>query len=86
MVAKLRPDVLVTDISMGSEKSGLLLCERVVESGLPTAVVMLSMHDEQEYLRQAMSRGAKGYVLKSSEDDAFRRDPHGGQRRHLHLP
>ena len=71
MVAKLRPDVLVTDISMGSEKSGLLLCERVVESGLPTAVVMLSMHDEQEYLRQAMSRGARGYVLKSSEDDAL---------------
>ena len=70
-VTKLLPDVLVTDISMGGEKSGLLLAERLAESPLSCAVVVLSMHDEQEYLRQAMQRGAKGYVLKSSSDEAL---------------
>lgn len=68
LVAEERPDVLLTDISMGTEKSGLLLAERVGEAGLPTRVVVLSMHDEQEYLAQALKAGALGYVLKSSSD------------------
>lgn len=67
-VVRLKPDVLLTDISMGTEKSGLLLTERVREAGLPTQVVVLSMHDEQEYLAQALKAGALGYVLKSSSD------------------
>lgn len=69
MAADLRPDVLLTDISMGTEKSGLLLAQRVVEAGLPTKVCVLSMHDEQEYLSQALHLGVLGYVLKSSSDD-----------------
>ena len=63
-----KPDVLLTDISMGTEKSGLLLAERVRDGGVATRVVMLSMHDEQEYLSQALKAGALGYVLKSSSD------------------
>lgn len=68
LVSRVNPDVLVTDISMGTEKSGLLLAERVRDCGLGTRVVMLSMHDEQEYLAQALKAGALGYVLKSSSD------------------
>lgn len=71
VVEKLTPDVLVTDISMGTEKSGLVLCEQITESPLPTAVVILTMHDEQAYLRQALEKGALGYVLKSSSDEAL---------------
>lgn len=68
LVVDEKPDVLLTDISMGTEKSGLLLAERVRESGLGARVVVLSMHDEQEYLAQALKAGALGYVLKSSSD------------------
>ncbi|MGI6032586.1 MAG: response regulator transcription factor [Coriobacteriales bacterium] len=70
-VEELSPDVLVTDISMGTEKSGLLLAERLSDSTSSTAVVVLTMHEEQAYLRQALERGALGYVLKSSSDEAL---------------
>lgn len=68
LVSRLDPDVLLTDVSMGTEKSGLLLAERVAEAGSPCRVVVLTMHSEQEYLSQAMRAGALGYVLKSSSD------------------
>lgn len=64
-----KPDILITDISMGTEKNGLLLVEQVHEELPETHIVVLSMHDEQEYLRQALQRGACGYVLKSASDD-----------------
>ncbi len=69
LVSALKPDVLLTDISMGTEKSGLLLAERVTGGTSETAVVVLTMHEEQEYLRQALQRGVLGYVLKGSSDD-----------------
>ena len=47
LVVSEKPDVLLTDISMGTEKSGLLLAERVRDGGVTTRVVMLSMHDER---------------------------------------
>lgn len=68
LVVQHKPDVLLSDISMGTEKSGLLLAERIRDAGLSTRVVILSMHDEQEYLSQALKAGALGYVLKSSSD------------------
>lgn len=69
LASQLKPDVLLSDISMGTEKSGLLLTERVKELGLPTNVVILTMHETQEYLVQAVTAGAVGYLLKSSGDD-----------------
>lgn len=68
LTVRKRPDVLLTDVSMGTEKSGLLLAERVSGANLPTHTVALTMHDEQEYLSQAMKAGVCGYVLKSSSD------------------
>lgn len=61
LVRELKPDILVTDVSMGSDKNGLLLAERIEGAGLECAVLVLTMHAEQEYLRQAMERGARGY-------------------------
>lgn len=71
LVRELKPDILVTDVSMGSDKNGLLLAERIEGAGLECAVLVLTMHAEQEYLRQAMERGACGYVLKSSSDETL---------------
>lgn len=71
LVVERNPDVLVTDISMGSQKNGLLLAENIREANRACRVVVLTMHAEQEYLRQALERGASAYVLKSSSDEAL---------------
>ncbi len=69
LVRETTPDVLLTDISMGNERSGILLAKRIADAALPTHCVMLTMHDEQGYLIQAMKAGAVGYLLKSSSDE-----------------
>lgn len=71
LVAEKNPDVLVTDISMGGQKNGLLLAENIRGANRDCRVVVLTMHAEQEYLRQALERGASAYVLKSSSDEAL---------------
>lgn len=69
LVKQLSPEVLLTDVSMGTEKSGLLLVKRLHDAGISTNSVVLTMHNEQEYLSQALKSGAVGYLLKSSSDE-----------------
>lgn len=69
LVKQLSPEVLLTDVSMGAEKSGLLLVKRLHDVGISTNSVVLTMHNEQEYLSQALKSGAVGYLLKSSSDE-----------------
>lgn len=69
LVKQLSPEVLLTDVSMGTEKSGLLLVRRLYDVGISTNSVVLTMHNEQEYLSQALKSGAVGYLLKSSSDE-----------------
>lgn len=69
LVKQLSPEVLLTDVSMGTEKSGLLLVKRLHDAGITTTSVVLTMHNEQEYLSQALKSGAVGYLLKSSSDE-----------------
>lgn len=69
LVKQLSPEVLLTDVSMGTEKSGLLLVKRLYDAGITANSVVLTMHNEQEYLSQALKSGAVGYLLKSSSDE-----------------
>ncbi len=62
-VAKLRPDVLVTDIEM-PEMTGLTLASEVRERFPQTRVVILTTFARPGYLRRALDAGAKGYLLK----------------------
>lgn len=59
----LQPDVLVLDINMPAP-SGLDVARQLREAGSATRVLILSMHDEPEYVLQAVRAGADGYVLK----------------------
>lgn len=66
-----RPDVVVLDITM-PEETGLHAAERLREL-LPSArVLMLSMHDQTEYVRESMRIGTHGYVLKNSAGEELR--------------
>lgn len=63
--AKLQPDVLVLDISM-PDGSGLQAIPEVVERSPRTRILMLSVHDNLEYVLESMRAGAHGYLRKDS--------------------
>lgn len=63
MVVDLSPDVVVLDVNM-PERSGLEVTRALREEAHPARVLILSMHDDPEYVLQAVRSGADGYVLK----------------------
>lgn len=62
--SRLHPDVLVLDISM-PRLSGLKATSRVVTGGSRAAIILLTVHDEPEFVEAAWQAGALGYVHKS---------------------
>jgi DNA-binding NarL/FixJ family response regulator len=67
LAAQLRPQVVIMDCAMPG--IGGLVATRQILASLPdTAVLMLSMHAEQTLVTQALSAGARGYVLKNALD------------------
>lgn len=60
---RLRPDIIVADISMPS-LNGIEALETLRRDGLDVPVVFLTMHREIAYARRALEAGAAGYVLK----------------------
>lgn len=64
LAASLRPDVVVLDISM-PDLSGLEVAARLRSSG-STRVLILSMHNNAEYVLESVRAGAHGYLLKDT--------------------
>ncbi len=65
------PDVVVLDITMPDE-SGLKAAERLRERLPKVRVLLLSMHDDAEYVREGMRIGTHGYLLKDSAGEELR--------------
>ena len=63
LVTEIEPDVLVLDVNMPG-KSGLDVTRELRAAGVSVCILILSMHDEPEYVLQAVRSGADGYVLK----------------------
>jgi DNA-binding NarL/FixJ family response regulator len=62
-----RPDLCILDVGM-PRMTGLQAA-REIRSHIPSAhVLMLSMHDDEHYLFEALKAGASGYVLKREAD------------------
>jgi DNA-binding NarL/FixJ family response regulator len=61
---KLRPDVVVLDISM-PELNGLEATRQILKAVPQSEVLILTIHDSEHVARQVLSAGARGYVLKS---------------------
>ena len=59
-----KPDIAVMDISMPT-LNGVDVTRSVVLAALNTRVVLLTQHDEPQYVSEALEAGVKGYVLKS---------------------
>jgi DNA-binding NarL/FixJ family response regulator len=66
LVEELRPDVALLDITMPG-LSGLNALTRIKTDHPEVRVIMLSMHDNEEYVAHALKAGASGYLLKDSD-------------------
>jgi two-component system response regulator NreC len=64
-VTALQPDVLLLDITMPGG-GGIGALERIRKASPATRVLMLTMHDDPEYLRVALVSGAAGFILKNA--------------------
>jgi DNA-binding NarL/FixJ family response regulator len=62
------PDVVLMDVRM-PDMDGLEATKRIKEERPRTAVIMLTMHDNPSYLRDAVRAGAAGYLLKDVSKD-----------------
>jgi DNA-binding NarL/FixJ family response regulator len=67
MAKDLRPKVVLMDCALPN-LSGLQATRKILEALPETLILMLSMHEEETLVRQALDAGAKGYVLKNAVD------------------
>ncbi len=67
LARKLHPDVLLLDLNMPG-LGGLVVLPEIRRQSPQTRVLILTMHADHGYLRQALSQGAAGYVLKKAAD------------------
>ncbi len=65
LAASLQPDVAVLDISMPGE-SGLRVAAELRQRSPSTHILILSMHDNTEYVLESLRAGAHGYLLKDT--------------------
>lgn len=69
MAAKYRPDILLLDLSMPPGESGLVAAGKIHEDFPEVRIIVLTMHDDEEYLFHVLKSGAAGYVLKNVPDE-----------------
>lgn len=62
--SQLKPDVVVIDVSM-SRLNGLEAARRIQRSIPETEVLVLTVHESEEMVREALAAGVRGYLLKS---------------------
>jgi two-component system invasion response regulator UvrY len=68
LTKKHKPDVLLLDVTMPG-KDGIQALSELGEMGLPTKVIVLTMHEDEAHGVRAMRAGAAGYVKKSGNLD-----------------
>ena len=65
LIEKEKPDIAIVDITLRGGSSGLELIKDLKTRDSQTAVLVLSMHDEELYAERALRAGARGYITKN---------------------
>ena len=68
MARQLQPDVILMDINMPL-LDGVQATQRILETDLPTRVIILTMFRQDRYVFEAIKAGARGYLLKNVDED-----------------
>ena len=65
-VAKLKPDVVLLDVHL-PDKSGLQACREILKLRPQTMVLILSSSQNERHVQDALTAGARGYLLKDND-------------------
>lgn len=69
-VQQFKPDVILLDINMPN-MNGIQALRRLKDRDTDAKIIMLTIHDDQEYLFETINMGASGYVLKDAESESL---------------
>lgn len=70
LVEKYRPDLVIMDINMPNI-NGVEATRQLIDTYPDTKVVVLSIHDDENYVMHALQSGASGYLLKDMDADTL---------------
>jgi two-component system nitrate/nitrite response regulator NarL len=70
VVAESKPDLLIVDIRMPN-LTGIEVVEKLRSENNDVKIIMLSMHESEEYVLKSIKAGADGYLLKGSSKEEF---------------
>lgn len=70
IVRDVRPDLLIIDVRM-PEMNGIEAVGELKRLGLEVKIIVLSMHDSEDYIIQSIKAGANGYLLKDTDKKEF---------------
>ena len=65
VIRDVKPDIAIIDISMPG-MSGIVLTRRLSEEAKEVKILVLTLHEDRAYLRQALDAGARGFIVKRS--------------------
>jgi hemolysin D len=83
-IEELHPDIALVDIEMPG-MNGLAMTRTICERYAQTKVLVLSIHDDDDYIRDALQAGAKGYLLKNTPSEELAHAIRFVQRGYLQL-
>ena len=69
---KIKPEILLLDINM-PKVNGMEVLNYIKNNNIPVKVLILTVHNETEYLLKAIDIGVDGYILKDSESAELKR-------------
>lgn len=69
MVSQNKPDILLLDIQMETKDTGILLIPEVLEESPETKIIIITIHENDDFIFKALTLGAVDYIIKTTPID-----------------